>query len=355
MKILQVNAGNESGGGRTILINLLQALLNKKIDTQLLVFEKGPVSDWAQKAHIPTTIMNQEGRFDLRIVGRLRKFINDNNIDVVNTHGPRANFIMSLIHNDIAAKWVATVHSDPNIDFADNLKGNILTKLNIQSLKKAERLILITPRFEPVLTKLGITAEKMVPIFNAMDFAPQVPQTLRHEPFSLANVARLTPVKNQELLLKTLAQVDFNFRLQIVGDGNLKIKLQKLVRDLQLESQVDFVGFQDDTAPYYQQADLFVLTSNSEGFPLVLLEAANQGIPAVTTDVGSCGQIVQDDTGWVIPPKSVVQLKLALEAAYQKWQQDQLRPLGQKFYQYCSQHFSSENLAEALLDIYQDL
>ena len=101
MKILQVNAGTESGGGRTIIINLIRALRKENIDVQLLVFEKGPVADWAAKYNIPTTIMNQEGRLDLRVVHRLRKFIVDNKIDVVNTHGPPSNFIMSLVSKKV--------------------------------------------------------------------------------------------------------------------------------------------------------------------------------------------------------------------------------------------------------------
>lgn len=355
MKILQVNAGTESGGGRTILINLLKALKKQKIDTQLIVFEKGPVSDWTQKADIPTTIMNQEGRMDLRVAGRLRKFINDNHIDIVNTHGPRANFIMGLIHKHVAAKWIVTVHSDPFIDFANNTKGNFLTKLNTAAIKKADHLILITPRFKSVLMDLGIAENKMTPIFNAMEFSAECPQTVHHEIFSITNVARLMPVKNQKLLLQTLAKVDFNFQLRIVGDGELENELKNLAKKLDLEQKVEFVGFQDDTMPYYQAADIFVLTSNSEGFPLVLLEAANQGIPAISTDVGSCDWIVKDDTGWIVAPGNSSQLTKALTAAYEKWQQDQLRPMGQKFYQYCSQHFSSANLATALMKIYQNV
>lgn len=355
MKILQVNAGTENGGGRTIIINLIRALRKNNIDVQLLVFEKGPVADWAAKYKIPTTVMNQEGRLDLRVVHRLRKFIVDNKIDVVNTHGPRANFIMSLVSKKVKTKWVVTIHSNPLLDFSDNIKGKLLTQMNIRALKKAEHFILITPKFQPVLEEIGIDKNRMGSIFNAMDFSEELPQTVHHDVFSLVNVARLTLVKNQALLLKTLAQVDFDFRLKIVGDGELRKQLQDLSRNLGLETKVEFTGFYDDTSPYYHKSDLFILTSNSEGFPLVLLEAANFGIPAIATDVGSCDQIISDGTGWLIPPADSDKLKEALIAAYKKWQEDQLRPMGQKFYQYCSQNFSSQRLSQALMDVYQSL
>lgn len=355
MKILQVNAGTESGGGRTIIINLIRALKKDNVDVQLLVFEKGPVADWAAKYKIPTTIMNQEGKLDLRIVYRLRKFIIDNKIDVVNTHGPRANFIMSLVYKKVKTKWVVTIHSDPLLDFSDNIKGKLLTQMNVRALKKADHLILITPRFQPLLEKLGVDKNKMGSIFNAMNFSDELPQTVHHDVFSLVNVARLTPVKNQVLLLKTLSQVNFNFRLKIVGDGEMRKQLQDLSKNLGLETKVEFAGFHDDTSPYYQKADLFILTSNSESFPLVLLEAADSGIPAISTDVGSCDQIITDDSGWLIPPASSDKLKRALIAAYKKWQQDQLRPMGQKFYHYCSQNFSSKRLSQVLMSVYESL
>ncbi|UQS81837.1 glycosyltransferase family 4 protein [Bombilactobacillus folatiphilus] len=355
MKTLQVNAGNETGGGRTLIINLLRALTDQGVDSQLLVFERGPVSDWAAKWDIPTTIMNQDGQLDLRVAGRLKKFINDNQIDVVNTHGPRANFIMGLIHKHVKAKWVATVHSDPYVDFADNLKGKVMTKLNINAFKKADLLTLVTARFQPILEQAGIESTKINPIFNAIYFRETPPQTQRQKIFTLVNIARLVPVKNQQLLLRALAQVDFDYRLQLVGNGPTEDQLKQLVQELQIQDRIDFIGFKDDTTPYYQNSDLFVLPSTSEGFPMVLLESANNGLPMIVSDTGSDAQVVHEDTGWVVAINDLEQLKQALVAAHESWQNDGLRTRGQKFYQYCATNFSSTRLAQTVMKIYEDV
>ncbi|UQS83224.1 glycosyltransferase [Bombilactobacillus thymidiniphilus] len=356
MKTLQINAGNETGGGRTVIINLLAAL-NKEENhnSQLLVFEKGPVSDWSMKKGLPTTIMNQSSQFDLRVVHRLKKFINDNQIDVVNTHGPRANFLMSLIHKKVKAKWVITVHSDPNVDFPDTLKGKIMTKLNVRALKKADLLTLVTPRFQPILEKLGVARAKIHPIFNAIEFRKQAPQTTRQPIFTMINVARLVPVKNQQSLIRALADLDFDYRLQIIGNGVDEPKLKKLTKRLNLEPKIDFVGFKDDTTPYYDNADLFVLPSTSEGFSMVLLESANHGLPMIVTDTGSNASVIAPNTGWVVEINNIEQLKKAILAAHEKWENDQLRPMGQAFYQYCAKNFSSTHLAKTVTSIYQDM
>lgn len=355
MKTLQVNAGNEAGGGRTLIINLLQALNEQGVDSQLLVFERGPVSDLAQKHQIPTTIMNQNGRWDLSVAKRLKKFIRDNNIDVVNTHGPRANFIMSLIHRQVSAKWVVTVHSNPHIDFAPNLVGKLLKALNVHSLKRPDLLMLVTPQFQPILEDLGIAPAKMKSIFNAIYFNDSPPETTRQKVYTIVNIASLIPVKNQQALLRALARVPFDYHLQIVGDGPLRAQLEKLADQLQIANKVEFSGFQDDTSAYYTHADVFVLPSVSEGFPMVLLESANHALPMIVADTGSDAQVVHSDTGWVVEPDNLSQLQSAIEAAYQLWQQDQLRSLGQKFFFYCKKNFSSARLAKTVINIYQNL
>lgn len=355
MKTLHVNAGNENGGGRTIIINILRGLNQQDIDSQLLVFERGPVSDLANEWQIPTTIMNQDGQFDLRVLGRLKKFINDNQIDIVNTHGPRANFLMSLIYKHVHAKWIITVHSDPYVDFSDNLKGKLMTNLNLRALKKAELLMPVTAKFKPILEQVGIAADKIKPVFNTMYFREKAPQTTRQDPFTLLNVARLVPVKNQQLLLKVLAELDFDYRLKLVGDGTARPQLEHLVQELNLEQKVEFVGFQDKTEQYYQNADLFVLPSLSEGFPLVLLEAANNALPVVASDAGSDAQAVQPGMGWITPINDFESLKQALIQAHDLWQKDELRALGQKYYEYCAANFSNERLAQTISEIYQTM
>ena len=76
-------------------------------------------------------------------------------------------------------------------------------------------------------------------------------------------------------------------RLMIVGQGQNEAKLRALVRELGLEGRVIFAGFHVDPAPFYASADLFVLSSDYEGFGNVIVEALSFGLPVVSTDCPS--------------------------------------------------------------------
>ncbi|GAF41041.1 teichoic acid polysaccharide glycosyl transferase, group 1 [Agrilactobacillus composti DSM 18527 = JCM 14202] len=356
MKILIVNAGNETGGGRAHMVWLIGAL-NKipGIEAELLVFEDSAVAKMAREYQVKTTVIAQNSQLDLSVLKRYRNFVNDNHFDIVHTHGPRANVLTRFIQHKINATWVVTVHSEPHVDFPKGgLKGKAFLKLNINALKKAKHLYLITDYFRDELHSYGIPDGDMTPIFNAINFHDTPIDRPEHEPFNILNVARVTYVKNQALLLKALAQVDFDYKVTILGDGPLEDDLKALAKTLQIQDKVDVAGFTENTQPYYDQADLFVLPSTSEGFPTVLLEAADAELPAIATKVGSDDVVIPNaDLGWIFPSDDQAALVKALAEAHGEFEAGTLVNRGKAFKNFAASHFSADNLAKTMVDLYQ--
>jgi L-malate glycosyltransferase len=117
--------------------------------------------------------------------------------------------------------------------------------------------------------------------------APATGGEAAHDRYDVVLVARLVPIKRIDRfvqLVRCLADRRPDVRAVIVGDGPLRADLERLVRDLGLESHVTFAGFQPDV----------VLTSRSEGLALSLMEAMTHGVPAVVPDVGDLGDLVED-------------------------------------------------------------
>lgn len=103
----------------------------------------------------------------------------------------------------------------------------------------------------------------------------------------LISVGRLTAEKNYALLIKAFAVVMRkrpNARLLVIGQGALEAELKALTERLGLQHQVVFPGFVLDPWPYFASADLFVLSSSFEGFPVALIEALHAGLRIVSTD-----------------------------------------------------------------------
>jgi glycosyltransferase involved in cell wall biosynthesis len=104
----------------------------------------------------------------------------------------------------------------------------------------------------------------------------------------IVTVGSLKAQKNHLLLLQAFAKIGASdARLMLVGDGSGKPVLIELAKELGVGDQVIFAGFQPDPTPFYVSADLFVLSSDHEGLPTVLIESLACGTPVVSTDCPS--------------------------------------------------------------------
>lgn len=134
----------------------------------------------------------------------------------------------------------------------------------------------------------------------------------------LISVGRFDPVKGFDILIRALARVPFSFELSLIGNGPIEAALKKTAKEAGIAEHIHFKGFKtgNDLVKEYHEADLFVLASRSEGFPLTLLEAMSTGLPVIATRVGEIPHLITGDEGWLTTPEDLDGLVLALEQAY---------------------------------------
>jgi glycosyltransferase involved in cell wall biosynthesis len=131
-------------------------------------------------------------------------------------------------------------------------------------------------------------------------------------------VGRLEPPKNYSLMIRA-----FSFALQasrrdmvllICGEGSLQPQIEDQVRRLGIEPFVRFLGVRRDIPEVMNAADAYVLSSDTEGLPMVLLQASASGLPIVATAVGGNADVVQHNrTGFLTPRGDAVALAKAIE------------------------------------------
>jgi len=127
-------------------------------------------------------------------------------------------------------------------------------------------------------------------------------------------VGRLAVQKNIDMLLHALDGISEQFETVLVGDGELEGELKALAEKLHLEN-VRFFGRADgaDLIDLFAQADLFVLPSEREGMPLVLLEAMAMGLPTVATDIaGNRDVVIDGENGRLVPLNDAAAMRRAL-------------------------------------------
>lgn len=136
---------------------------------------------------------------------------------------------------------------------------------------------------------------------------------------TIVSVGRLSYQKGFDILIKAYAllkQKGFErSRLLIVGKGETELRLKALVRELDLNHNVEFLGFQPEPWKYMREADLFVLSSRYEGLPMVLIEAMLCGIPIVSTNCpfGPNEVLLDGECGLLVPPNDPEALAIGMQ------------------------------------------
>lgn len=124
----------------------------------------------------------------------------------------------------------------------------------------------------------------------------------------LIAAGRMVPIKRLDRLIDTFALVrqTRSAHLYLIGDGPERAALEARVRTTGLDADVSFIGWVDEVADWYAAADVIVLSSDREGTPLALIEAAAAARPVVATNVGGLAEVVlEGETGFLVPADDI--------------------------------------------------
>ncbi|MFV5701774.1 glycosyltransferase family 4 protein [Flavobacterium sp. XS2P12] len=224
--------------------------------------------------------------------------------DIVHTAAAEANF-----HGVIAAKLarikvvIAEEIGIPNHSNKAKFIFKYIYKLSTKVICVSESVKDNLIRIKEIENKKGVV------IYNPVSASKLVERKLKNE-FTIVTVGRLEKVKNQQLLVKTISKInDKSVKLIIVGDGKERLMLEQLILELKLENRVTITGFVPNPEYYLSQCHLFVLPSLSEGFGIAVVEAMQQQVPCLCSNVGGIPEFInENETGWLFNPKSESEL-----------------------------------------------
>ncbi|MCD5381652.1 MAG: glycosyltransferase [Candidatus Pacebacteria bacterium] len=217
-------------------------------------------------------------------------------------------FETSLVSRAIAKQGNSVSHVQVHGDVFNPLsyKTSLFQRLRaiygryVVSHTKSIRVV--SNRIKISLQSLGVSPDTITVLPIQTDLEPfvSIVKTRTYKGSALPSflyVGRFSSEKNVSLLIKAFKIASKGFpeaRLTLLGSGYLKKKLQNQVSDLNLETRVIFQDWTDSVANVMQAHDVLCLSSDHEGWAMVILEAAAAGMPIVTTDVGCAGEVVVD-------------------------------------------------------------
>ncbi|MCB1705687.1 MAG: TIGR03088 family PEP-CTERM/XrtA system glycosyltransferase [Halioglobus sp.] len=273
-----------------------------------------------QADNVTVIELHKREGYDLHCYAKLRRLLKELRPAIIHSRN------MAALESQLCSLWlpgIKRVHGEHGREVND-LDGSNWKYLAFRRCMRLfiHRYIAVSKDLAQwLVAKVGVSAAKVRQIYNGVDHSRFTPETVKplallpaqwqqHDGILVAGtVGRLTPVKDQQLLLRAVATLRESdpglaarLRLIIVGDGPLYPQLEQLVEQLALQDCVWMPGDRKDVPDLLQVMDVFVLPSLGEGISNTVLEAMASGLPVIATAVGGNVELVEEGCNGSLVP-----------------------------------------------------
>lgn len=315
-KVLHLIGGGEIGGAEQHILTLFNNFNQDSVQPYLacLVVDS-PLAALARSQGFCTRVFPMHFPLDITPVFPLVKFCRTNRIDIIHTHGARANLVGRLTGKFLSLPCITTVHSLPEYDYASAWKGKTALILDRFTISFSSGIITVSNYIQESLFKRLRKKVGSVPVRTIYNGSPQLDLSnrnqLRHtfrkkwgiseEKTVIGTIGRLHPVKGHTYLISAfqlLAQEIPDLHLLLIGDGPMGGQLRDALQKADLSYTMP--GYLSSAWCCLPVMDIFVLPSLNEGMGIVLLEAAQAEVPMVVSGVGGIPEIWENQINAII-------------------------------------------------------
>jgi glycosyltransferase involved in cell wall biosynthesis len=325
----------------------------------------------AETVYLPSLRQPVDPLHDSRALAQIARIARRFRPQIVHTHTAKAGFLgreAAILGLRPPPILVHTFHGHVLEGYFGAAKTRLYRGLERSLAKRTDRLIGVSPQTVDDLVRLGVAhSEKFSVIPLGLDLAPfadlmpgqgELRQELGVPADStlLAFVGRIVPIKRVDLLLRALARAvseGADVHLVLVGDGERRSEFEQLAGALDVAARVRFLGYRRDLTRIAAAADVAILTSDNEGTPVWLIEAAAGGLPAIATDVGGTSNVVTSETGILVRPGD----EEGLAAAIHRLASDpeERRAMGERARVHVLERYSVDRLIADIDGLYAEL
>lgn len=314
LRILYVDTEEVWRGGQEQLYGLMAGMVTRGHEVSLATPPGSPLGARSVELNVQVTGFRQRNELDLRAWRRFREILEEKPVEVVHFNTPRPLLLGGLAAR---SKKVPAVVCSRRVNFP--LKSRFSAwKYN----HLLHSVLTVSSSIRTTLVQCGVRSDLVQVVYEGVD--PASIDQLQADPLFpgqtgplVGTVAHLSGEKGHWDLLEAVRIIAPRFpeaRFLIIGSGRLERKLQKRCRELNLDDQVHFLGFREDSDALMKQLDLFCLPSLSEGLSSAILAAMASRLPVVSTKVGGIPElVVEGKTGCLVTPGAPDELAKALE------------------------------------------
>ena len=306
--------GLSSGGSERQMVNIINKLVDTYTITILCLYNSEifyPINPnvkilFLKKEFVPSKNIINAIKLNSFFIYKVYKYCKNINADTIISFSISTNIYSIIVAKFLRKKSIIREIINPN-----SYKNKFWKILRRCIFPYCNYLVVQSNEMYQFFTSF-IPLSKLIKINNNIDDSllnKIKPYSSNRENIILA-VGRLSEQKNFNLLINAFCNLNIqNWKLYIVGEGELKEKLENKIYSLNIQNNVFLLGSKQNIDEYYNKAKIFVLTSTYEGFPNVLIEAMCFGLPCIASNCKTGpNEIIQHETnGYLFENNNTVQ------------------------------------------------
>jgi len=294
-------------GAETLMAELAMRLDRGRFDPEVACFAIEAFAAELAAEGRTVHVVPKRRAFDLPLLVRLVRLLRQRDVRLVHCHDIQSATYGALAAKCLRRRAVLTVHGLGI--FRQKRTATLIPRL----FRWMDRVVFVGQWLQDAAAEMGYFPRRPTVIHNGVDpevYRPGPVDAALREELAIApdaaiigTVGNLRPVKDTPCLVRAFAALPVpNAVLLVVGDGEERPALEALARELGVGGRVRFLGARDDAPRLLPLLDVFVLSSQTEGVSVALLEAMACGRPAVVTDTGGNPEVCVDgETGLLVP------------------------------------------------------
>lgn len=351
------------GGLETVLLGLTRGLRRRGANASVAPVvtsnaEQHPVIRALREEGVPVHPIVVPRRGYLQERREVRRLLDASRPDIVHTHGYRSDLLDSGIARGMGIPTVTTIHGSSRMSW----RTAVYEAIQFRLLKKFQAVVAVSRPLVAELRRARVPPDRIRLVPNAWDGRshPWSRVEARHalglplDAFVVGWVGRLIPVKGCDIFLRAVRSLrDLPLHVSIIGGGPEEERLRALVGADGMRERVHFHGYREEAAKVFRAFDVWVLSSRSEGTPMVLFEAMAAGVPIVATDVGGVGDVVSEAEACLVPSQDPIALAACLRGIHAGRLHTRERVMAARTR--LVEHYGTEQWIERHVEVYRSL
>lgn len=345
MKVLHLLTSNKYSGAENVACQIIS--LFKEEQDLAYCSPNGQIADALKERDINFIPLNKMSKSEVK------KAIKEFKPDIVHAHDPRAICTVGRIKGDF--KIIAHVHNN-RPDFKKLSLNSILFNYIVKKKKIRKIFWVSNSCFDDYHFNKNVKEKSLVlnNIINQEEIMAKAKNAILQDKTDIVFLGRISYQKNPQRLIQIISEIvkkKSDIKVGIIGDGDLREECENLAKDLKLENNVKFYGFQTNAFGLLKNSKLFLMSSRFEGNPMCVLEAETFGLPIIAPAISELKTTVVDGVSGFLYKSDEECVEIILDLLNNKEKYNKLKKSTEQF---SKEYNNLEKYKEIVVKIYEE-